>query len=151
MIKKTIFAALCLLAAGTAYAADSAQLAVTEAWMRASLGQVPSTAAYFKIENRGTTEDKLLAVATPVAAMAHVHGMAEENGVMTMNAVGALVIKPGETVELAPGGLHVMVMNMKAPIKAGASVPLVLTFERAGRIEVQAEVRGLNDSAGHKH
>jgi len=148
---KTILTTLFLLIAGTSHAAENAKLIVTDAWMRASLGQVPTTAAYFKVENRGTNEDKLLSVSTPVAGMAHLHNSAEANGVMTMTAVNALIVKPGETVTLTPGGVHVMVMNMKAPIKAGSKVQMVLTFERAGRIEVEAEVRGLDGAPAHKH
>jgi periplasmic copper chaperone A len=140
-----IVLAVCSLLLGVAaHAGDApATLLISDVWMRASLGQVPTTTAYLKIENRGSADDKLLSVSTPVAAMAHLHQSAETNGVMTMAAVAALPIKPGQTVELAPGGLHIMVMNLKAPLKAGETVPLTLKFERAGEMTVQAEVRGL--------
>ena len=139
---RVLFAAM-LLACGSAMAADSAGITVTAAWVRASLGQSSTTAAYIKVENKGTTEDKLLSVSTPAAAMAHLHESVSSNGIMQMNAVPALVIKPGQTVELTPGGMHIMVMNLKAPLKAGATMPLMLKFEKAGEIKVEAEVRGL--------
>ncbi len=141
---RAILTACCLLLSALTYAGEAPKaLVISDVWMRASLGQVPTTTAYFKIENRGSADDKLLSVSTPAAAMAHVHNSATTNGVMTMAAVPALSIKPGQTVELSPGGLHIMVMNLKAPLKAGETVPLTLKFERAGEIVVQAEVRGL--------
>lgn len=146
MIKAFLMAGCLLLGAVAARASDApSAVVVSDAWMRASLGQVPDTTAYLKIENHGSTEDKLLSVATPAAAMAHLHQSATTNGVMTMAAVAPVVIKPGETIELAPGGLHVMLMSLKAPLETGQTVPLVLKFERAGVIEVQAEVRGLGN------
>lgn len=135
--------AVLLLASGAAAAAVTAGISVTGAWVRASLGQLPTTAAYIKVENKGTTEDRLLSVSTPAAAMANLHESVSDNGIMKMNAVPALVIKPGQTAELAPGGMHIMVMSLKAPLKAGATMPLVLKFEKAGEIRVEAEVRGL--------
>ncbi len=128
---------------GTASAADAPGIVVTAAWVRASLGQSPTTAAYIRVENKGAKDDRLLSVSTPAAAMAHLHESVSANGMMQMNAVPALVIKPGQTVELTPGGMHIMVMNLKAPLRAGATMPLVLTFEQAGEIKVEAEVRGL--------
>ena len=142
---RTILTACCLLLTIAAHAGEAPKaLVVSDVWMRASLGQVPTTTAYLKIENRGPAEDKLVSVSTPVAAMSHLHDSANTNGIMSMAAVAALPIKPGQTVELAPGGLHIMVMNLKAPLKVGETVPLTLKFERAGEMTVQAEVRGLS-------
>jgi periplasmic copper chaperone A len=142
---KNLLAAACVLCSFAAVAGENAGIAVTDAWMRASLGQVPTTAAYFRIENKGAGEDQLVGVSTPVAGMSHLHESVADNGIMQMRAVEALTVKPGESVQLNPGGLHVMVMNLKAPLKAGEKVPLVLRFEKAGEIKVEAEVRGLND------
>jgi len=123
----------------------SKTIIISDAWVRASLGKVPTTAAYIKIENHGAKEDKLLSVSTPAAAMASVHNsVTNDAGVVQMQAVMALSVKPGETVALTPGGMHIMVMNVKEPLKAGATVPLTLKFEQAGEITVEAEVRGLD-------
>ena len=130
-----------LLFSHAAFAAET--IVVSDAWFRASLGKVPTTAAYFKLENRGAAADKLLAISTPAAGMAHIHESIETNGIAQMRPVPSIVLKPGESVQLAPGGLHVMVMNLKAPIIAGEKVPLVLRFEKAGEVKVEAEVRGL--------
>lgn len=148
---RVVLATCCLLFGAVAQAGEAPKtLVISDVWMRASLGQVPTTTAYLKIENRGTADDTLLAVSTPAAAMAHVHESTTANGVMTMAAVPALNIKPGQTVELVPGGLHIMVMNLKAPLKVGETVPLTLKFERAGEIVVQAEVRSLGGAKDSK-
>ena len=138
-----IVLAILLLVSSSAAAPEKPGISVTAAWVRASLGQSPTTAAYIKVENKGTTEDRLLSVSTPAAVMAHLHESVSDNGIMKMNAVPILVIKPGQTVELTPGGMHIMVMSLKAPLKAGATMPLVLKFEKAGEIRAEAEVRGL--------
>jgi periplasmic copper chaperone A len=149
-VKLFIIAALLLLLNTAAQAAD-AGISASNVWMRASLGKVPTTAAYFTLENRGATEDRLLSVSTPVSAMAHIHNsVTTDAGVVQMAAVMSLSIKPGEKVELKPGGMHVMVMNLKAPLKAGETVLLTLWFQKAGEITVEAQVRGL-DGAPLKH
>lgn len=146
-------AATCIiLTGGAALAADApaadarAAIVVTHAWVRASLGQSPTTAAYLRIENRGATEDRLLAVATPAAATAHLHESVAKDGIMRMQAVNSLGIKPGQSIELAPGGLHIMMMGLKSPLKVGQTIPVKVRFEGAGEIEVDAEVRGLDDA-----
>ncbi len=130
-----------VLFSNAAFAADT--IVVSDAWLRASLGKVPTTAAYFKVENRGAAPDKLLSISTTAAGMAHLHESVETNGVAQMRPVPSIELKPGQSVVLAPGGLHVMVMNLKAPLIAGEKVPLVLRFEKAGEVKVEAEVRGL--------
>ena len=144
-MRAILFAILCLVFAPTVQAAD---VSVSDAWLRASLGQSPNTAGYMKIENRGTAEDKLVGV-NMATGMAHLHESAMKDGVMQMKAVDALTIKPGETVELKPGGLHIMVMGLKTPLKAGETVPLRLQFARGGEITVNAEVRGVGGAHAH--
>ncbi len=149
---RVLLAAAFLLLNVAAHAGEpSKTITISDLWMRASLGRVPTTAAYVKIENRGTTEDKLLAVSTPAAAKAHIHNsVTTDAGVAQMLAVTALSVKPGEKVDLTPGAMHIMIMNLKAPLKAGAMVPMTFKFEQAGEITVEAEVRGL-DGQPHKH
>ncbi len=144
MFQLVILACLAMTT-GMAVAADTAAgIVVSQAWIRASLGQSPTTAAYARIENRGLAEDRLLAIATPSAAMAQLHESVTTGGVVQMRPVKALDVGPGQVVEFAPGGMHIMVMNVKSALQAGQTVTLILRFERAGVIEVEAEVRGLN-------
>lgn len=140
------FLVLAFMFSATAHAAD---VAVSDAWLRASLGQSPNTAGYMKIKNNGAAEDKLVGVTVTGAGMAHVHESLTKNGIMEMKAVEALTIKPGETVELKPGGLHVMVMGLKTALKAGDTVALRLQFARAGEITVDAQVRGVGGAHAH--
>ena len=133
-----------VLCFGVSARADDAGIAVSAVWGRASLGQSSTTAVYMKIENHGAKDDTLLSIVTPMAAMAHVHESAMKDGVMQMRPVNALTVKSGASIELKPGGLHVMVMGLKAPLKAGDVLPLALRFKQAGEIAVKAEVRGLD-------
>ena len=145
---KFALAFLCFIVSGVAAEASDAPatIAVSEAWVRASLGQSPTTAAYLKIENRGTVEDRLVSISTPVAAMAHLHESVSKNGIMQMQAVNSMVIKPGQTITFAPGGLHIMVMNLNSTLKSGQVVPLTVRFEQAGEIKIDAAVKGIGDA-----
>jgi copper(I)-binding protein len=136
---------MCLAATAVSAGEKTPTIVVSDAWVRASIGQSSTSAAYLIIENRGTTDDKLISIATPVAAMAHLHESLDANGVMQMRAVPALSIKAGETVVLKPGALHVMMMNLKSPLKAGDTATLMLTFANAGKFSVDAKVKGLNE------
>lgn len=126
-----------------AASADTNGIVTHDVWVRASIGQVPTTAAYMTLENRGD-DDRLLSVSTSVAASAQIHDSAENNGMMQMRPVESLPIAHGKSIELKPGGKHIMVMGLTVPLKAGDRIPLMLRFENAGEVAVQAEVRGLN-------
>ncbi len=96
--------------------------------------------AYFMLENRGTQSDRLIGVASPVAAAAEMHSMAMDGNVMRMRAVREIEIPAGAKVALKPGGFHVMLLDLKQPLVAGGKVPLKLTFARAGTVEVTVDV-----------
>lgn len=108
-------------------------LEITNAWARATPPGAATAAAYLTVTNRGAAADTLTAVETPVAGMAMLHKMEMDNGVMKMRMVeGGIAIDPGKTVTLAPNGLHIMLMDMKEPLKAGGTLQLTLTFAKAG-------------------
>jgi copper(I)-binding protein len=96
--------------------------------------------AYLTIDNRGSEPDRLLRVATPAAGVAEIHSMTMEGNVMRMRAVAAVEIPAHATTALKPGGYHVMLMDLKQPLVAGETIPLSLTFAKAGRIDVTAHV-----------
>src|SRR5207302_11463713 len=106
--------------------------------------------AYLTIVNTGTADDRLIAAATPVAEKAEPHSTVTENGVMKMRPVQAVDVKAGGKAELKPGGLHLMLTGLKAPLKEGGTFPLTLTFEKAGAIEtmVKIEKAGAMGGAG---
>lgn len=128
------------LFAGPAFA-DSSSVKVEQAWARATPGAVKTGAIYLTITNTGTTPDTLEgAASTPAAEHADLHEMKMENGVMEMRPVPSLTIDPGKSVVLAPGGYHLMLTGLKAPLKEGETVPLTLTFAHAGAQQVTASV-----------
>jgi hypothetical protein len=112
---------------------------VGDAWARASV--TATGAAYLTIENTGASDDALVEVRSDVAEKLEIHDMTMENMVMRMRKVDRLALPAGETVRLAPGGLHVMLIRLRAPLAEGDVVPLTLVFEKAGAIEVSAAVR----------
>lgn len=114
-------------------------IAVIGAWARPSAGAAKTGAAYFTLTDNAAA-DRLLHASTPVAGKAELHETRNENGIMQMRPVPALALEPGKTVTLAPGGLHVMLLELKQPLKAGDSFPLTLTFETAPPLTVQVNV-----------
>jgi len=122
-------------------------LIISHPWTRATPGGAQVGGGYLTIENKGALADKLLGGTSLIAAKVEVHEMAMKNNVMTMRPVaGGLTIPPGQTVQLAPGGYHIMMMGLKAPLKQGDQVPVTLEFERAGVVSVNFEVRGIGAS-----
>ena len=119
-------------------------LVISQAWSRATPNGAKIGTGYFTIENKGTTADRLIGVSGDISGKIEVHEMSMNNGVMKMRAVdGGLVIDPGKTVKLAPGGYHLMIMDLKNPLKQGDKVPLTLSFEKAGKVAVTLDVQGI--------
>ena len=112
-------------------------------WARATVAGQQAGGAFLKLQNNGTAADKLISASAAVAHSTELHSMAMEGNVMRMRPIKALDIPAGQTVELKPGGLHIMFMGLKAPLKAGESVPLNLKFEKAGEVTVQVTVEAL--------
>jgi len=133
---------LCLLALpASAHEYKLAALQIGHPWARATAPTAPSAGGFLTITNTGTTADKLITVKTPTADMAQIHEMKMDGNVMRMREVaGGLEIPPGATVTLAPGGYHVMMMGLKAPLKQGEKVPVTLVFEKAGSIDLELDV-----------
>lgn len=136
-------------------AAASAQVVVKDAWVRATVPQQKATAAFMQLT--AAQDSKLVSVSSADIPVVEVHEMRMDAGVMKMRPIPALELPAGKTVALTPSGYHVMLMDLKRPMKAGDSVPLSLVIEiRGGKretIEVKAEVRapGAGASDAHKH
>jgi copper(I)-binding protein len=130
--------ALAALAAPAAHADDG--IVIADAWARTTPGKAPTGAAYLTVTNSGAAADRLVGASSPVAATTELHEDKEENGIMKMRPVPVLPIAPGQSITLKPGGYHLMLTGLKAPLKQGESFPLTLTFEKAGAKEVQVEV-----------
>lgn len=151
------------LAIATALLAASAhaQVTVQDAWIRATVPQQKATGAFMRID--AAKDTKLVSASSPVTPVVEVHEMAMQDNVMRMRQVPAVDVPAGKTVELKPGGYHVMLLDLKQQVKEGDTVPLALVFEgkdgKRETVEVKAQVRALNASAqpaaaghgDHKH
>lgn len=125
---------------------NASDLVVNGAFARASPTPVATTGAVY-LTITTAEADRLIAIFTPAAAMAHLHESKDENGVMKMKMLEALDIAPGQPAILKPGGMHIMLMGLKAPLKKGETIPLELTFEKAGTVQVLVPVGGVADQA----
>jgi len=148
---------LAALLAGNAMA-QTAAVKVEGAWARASVPGQMGTGAFMKL----TAKDgaKLVGASSPVAGVTEVHEMKMEGDVMKMRAVPAIDLPAGKAVELKPGGYHVMLLDLKAPLATNTTVPLTLTFKDAKGVESRVELKlpvattapgGAAAPAGHKH
>jgi len=119
-------------------------LVISQAWSRATPGGAKIGGGYLTIENKGTTPDRLIGGSADVAAKVQVHEMTMDGGIMKMRPVeGGLTIDPGKTVKLAPSGYHLMIMDLKSPLKQGDKVPVTLEFEKAGKVAVTLDVESI--------
>ncbi len=130
-----------------------AQVTVKDPWVRATVAQQKATGAFMQLT--ASAPARLVEAHSPVAGVVEIHEMSMANNVMRMRAIPGLELPAGRTVELKPGGYHVMLMDLKSPIAEGQEVPLTLVFEHADRkresVVVKAPVRGLGEAADHHH
>src|SRR5246127_304513 len=142
--------AVYLLCAPSGRAEDvkAGDLVISQAWARATPGGAKIGGGYLTIENKGSAPDKLVGVSADVAGKVEVHEMAMNDGVMKMRPLeSGLAIDPGKTVKLAPGGYHLMMMDLKNPLKQGDKVPVTLQFEKAGKVSVSPDVQAVGAQA----
>jgi periplasmic copper chaperone A len=144
--------------AGDALAADysAGSIAVGNPWTRATPKGATVAGGYMTISNKGSAPDRLVGGSAAVAGRLEVHSMVMEQGVAKMRPVqGGLEIKPGETVELKPGSLHVMLMGLKQQLQKGQKVKGTLEFEKAGKVEIEYAVEAVGATTpaagGHQH
>lgn len=136
----SLFATVFLVAAADVHRYSVGSLVITDPWSRPTFDGMPVGVAYLSITNQGATEDILIAARTPAAARVEFHRTLIEGGMAKMRSSGSVAIAANSTVVAAPGGLHLMLLDLTAPLVAGTNVPLVLTFQSAGEITVQLRV-----------
>ncbi len=152
-IRTTLIVAALLSAAAVSHA----QTTVTEPWVRSTVAGQKATGAFLQIASAGG--GKLVSVSSPVAGLVEIHEMSMDGNVMKMRALpNGLELPAGKPVALKPGGFHVMLLELKQPLKAGDIVPLSLVVEGSDKkretVDVKATVRGPQTApAGgeHKH
>jgi hypothetical protein len=140
-----------LVALGIGLAASAqAQVSVSGAWARGTVEGQRATGAFMQL--RSADGAALVGAESPVAGVVEIHEMRMEGNVMRMRAVPKLELPAGQAVDLKPGGYHIMLMNLKAPLRKGESVPIKLKFQgkdgKPQEVEVKAEVRDLTASGG---
>jgi periplasmic copper chaperone A len=122
-----------------------AEVIVTDAWVRGTVAQQTATGAYMQL--KADRDASVVEVRSPVAGMAQVHEMSMAQGRMTMGPVDSLALPAGKVVELKPGGYHIMLMQLKRPLKEGESIPIALVIENADHtkttVDAKATVRSL--------
>jgi copper(I)-binding protein len=141
--------AACLLATGAlAQQYKAGSLEIDHPWSRATPKGAKIGAGYLTIKNTGSAPDRLVGGSMADAVSVEIHEMTMDGGVMKMRPVaGGLEIKPGETVELKPGGFHLMFKDLKQSLKKGEQVDGVLDFEKAGSVKVQYTVEGVGEKS----
>jgi copper(I)-binding protein len=150
---RRVLGALMLSLATTSFA-WAGEIEVKDAVARATPPGAPVGGIYLTIHNSGQQADRLIKADTPVADQVELHSHSTDGGVARMQAVSEVAVPAGQSVLFQPGGLHVMLRNLKAPLRAGESFPLTLTFARAGdkTVEVSVkEISALIPQAGHGH
>ncbi|SOB87682.1 hypothetical protein SAMN06297144_2818 [Sphingomonas guangdongensis] len=125
----------------TAALPATAQLRVSNGWSRATAPRAATGAGYATIRNEGRRADRLVGVTSPRAARVEIHSMSMAGGVMRMRQItGGIAIPSGGTVRLAPGGNHLMLVGLKAPLAVGERVPVTFRFQEARPVTVMLRV-----------
>jgi copper(I)-binding protein len=119
----------------------SGKLALSQAWARATAAGQDTGGVFLIIRNNGRQPDRLVGGSTPAARAVEIHAMHMDGDVMRMRRQDGMAIAPGSAAELQPGGTHLMLVGLKAPLAAGSSFPLTLDFAASGHKQVEVAVR----------
>ena len=145
-----VIAIAALLCSAQTWAGD---VAVSGAWTRATAPGQEGAALQFSIISK--KEAQLVAISSPVAGAAEIHSMTHDNGVMKMRAVESLPLPADKMVDLKAGGYHVMLLNLKTPLKAGGKMPFAVTVQFADKhkttVKAKAEVKPLGSGQDEHH
>ncbi|RYG60144.1 MAG: copper chaperone PCu(A)C [Alphaproteobacteria bacterium] len=129
-----------LPAAAMAHEYEAGSLVINHPWTRATPAGSEIAVGYLSVVNKGETPDWLVDAEVDGVGHVMIHETVEDEGIAKMEHVDKVMVAPGETVDFRPGGLHLMWMDMKKPLKEGQGVNGVLVFERAGRVTVSYKV-----------
>jgi copper(I)-binding protein len=115
-------------------------IVIKDQWIRPGAEKM-ATALYFTLENNGSEADTLYAVETDIAKMVQIHETYTDGDMMGMREIGKIIIEPGSSVKLEPGGMHIMVMRLKRDIKIGDEIDFIFYFRNADNISITAEAK----------
>mgnify|MGYP000064712971 CR=1 FL=1 len=147
-MKRAFSTALILLASCSK--AGPPDVRISDAWARETVAGQTAAAAYLTLKNEGAGDDRLVSVTAPAPAMAMLHGSESADGISRMRPLNSgLAIPAGATIELKPGGTHVMVTGLTTPLHAGDALKLVLKFDKSGERPVDVRVTAAAGPEGH--
>jgi copper(I)-binding protein len=132
--------AVFLAGAAGAHDYELGKLTIGHPWTTVTHGGLRTAAVYVTFVNDGPKADKLLKVSSPAAQMAMIHANIKTGDVMSMREQDGIDIPAGKTVELKPGGMHIMLMGVDHPLKNGEMLPLTLTLANEGEVKVEVMV-----------
>jgi copper(I)-binding protein len=141
-----LLAAAALAVAAHAHQYSVGDLIIGHPWSRPTVSGLQTGVAYLSITNKGTRPDTLIAASSPAAARVEFHLTTFDAGIARMRPANAVVVEPNATITAEPGGLHLMLVDLKSPLVVGSMVPLVLRFETAGEITVQLQVEPMGST-----
>ena len=149
------FLVVCIPEAGVEAQAQAQSKAQTQpqvqdAWARPTVQGQTVGGGYFRIDG-GPTADRLLAVSADIAQSVELHTMRMDGDVMRMRQLDSVDVPAKQSVEFKPGGMHVMLIGLKTPLKVGNNFPMTLRFEKAGSVSVNVRVLPAPPAAEHKH
>ena len=143
-----VLALLAVAPAARAADYDVGSIHISQPWSRATPKGASAAAGYMTITNKGAEPDRVNCVSSDAAAECQIHTMTMQDGVMKMRPVeGGLEILPGQTVTLKPGGLHMMLLDLKHPLEAGGNMKATLKFDHAGTVDVEYPVAAIGAPA----
>lgn len=145
----TLFATLGLSQTLSAHEASKGGVTIAHPWVRANPGGSTLTAAFMEIKSAAGDGDALIAASSPAAGRVEVHTHIKDGDVMKMRRLDKLPVTAGQSHVLKPSGDHLMLLDLKAPLKDGDLVKLSLTFEKAGTIEIEATVEPVGAMGPH--
>jgi periplasmic copper chaperone A len=151
-MKKFVFCICVLVGAFLAQQATAQDIVIMNPIAAPSLtSQIKTGAVYLSIMNTGKENDELISISTSAAASAMLHKSEDKAGVMQMEMVHQLEIPAGVTIDILPGHMHIMLTDLKTPLKIGDHVALELQFKKSGKITVDAVVGKIDEMANMKH
>lgn len=158
MFKRLTFSffALLMVVNVQAHTVKAGSLVIEHAHTRATVGNMPNSAAFLQVTNKGKSDDALVSVSTAIADRVELHTMSMEGDVMKMRTVESVELKAETGLTMKPGmGPHIMLFGLKKPLKAGEKFPMTLNFRKAGAVNVSVEVMDFaahgNHGSGNAH
>lgn len=150
------FFALLMMVNAQAQTVKAGSLIIEHAHARATVGNMPNSAAFLQLSNKGKSDDALVSASTTIADRVELHTMSMEGDVMKMRTVDSVDLKAEASLAMKPGqGPHIMLFGLKKPLKAGEKFPMTLNFRKAGAVDVSVEVMDFaahgNHGSGHAH